>query len=94
VPRTLICDRRDEEEEENSIAAMLNGRISKPPSVAIITNNIATITSEAGRWKDSCLVATADKFFNPISDRTYSSACFYISNANSSNIERKQEPYK
>jgi hypothetical protein len=75
APSTLVCD-RSEEEEENSIAAMLNASISKPPSVAIIANNIAAITSGAGRWKDSCLVATADIIFNPISNLKYSSSLF------------------
>ncbi len=75
MPRTLICDRR-EEEEENSIATVLNASISKPPSVAIIVNDIAPVTSEVGRWKDSCLVATADKIFNPIGNLTYSSSVF------------------
>jgi hypothetical protein len=75
VPRTLVCDRR-EEEEENSIAVVLNACVNKPASVTIITNNIAAITSEAGRWKDSCLVATADIIFNPISDLMYSSSLF------------------
>jgi hypothetical protein len=70
VPSTLVCDRSGEEEEENSIAAVLDASISKPASVAIIANNIAAITSEAGRWKDSCLVATADTIFNPISNLT------------------------
>jgi hypothetical protein len=92
VPSTLVCDRR---KEEDSIAAVLNASVNKLPSVAIIVNNIAAITSEAGRWKDSCLVANADTIFIPISDLAYSSSlCFYISNANSSNIERKQELYK
>jgi hypothetical protein len=76
VPSTLFCDRSEEKEEENSIAAMLKASGSKPPSVAIIVNNIAAITSEAGRWKDSCLVATADIIFNPISNLTYSSSLF------------------
>jgi hypothetical protein len=76
VPSTLVCDRSEEEEEENSIEAMLNAGISKPPSVATIVNNIAAITSEAGRWKDSCLVATADVIFDPISNLTYSSSAF------------------
>ncbi len=74
MPSTLVCDRS--EEEEDSIEAMLNASISKPPSVAIIANNIAPITSEAGRWKDSCLVAAADVIFNPISNLTYSSSEF------------------
>jgi hypothetical protein len=77
VPSTLLCDRR-EEEEENSIAAVLNASISKPPSVAIIVNNIAPVTSEAGRWKDSCLVATADIIFNPISNLTYNSSSVFL----------------
>jgi hypothetical protein len=77
VPNTLVCDRSGEEEEEgNSIAAMLNASVNKPPSVAIIANNIAAITSEAGRWKGSCLVATADIIFIPISNLTYSSILF------------------
>lgn len=70
MPSTLVCDRSEEEEEENSIAAMLNTSISKPASVAIIANNIAAITSEVERWKNSCLVATADTIFNPISNLT------------------------
>ena len=73
---TLVCDRRKEEEEENSIAAVLNASVSKPPTVAIIVNNIAAITSEAGGWKESCLVAIADMIFNPISNLTYSSSLF------------------
>jgi hypothetical protein len=76
VPSTLFCDRSEEKEEEDSIAATVKAGISKPPSVAIIVNNIAAITSEAGRWKDSCLVATADIIFNPISNLTYSSSLF------------------
>ena len=56
---------------------MLKASGSQPPSVAIIVNNIAAITSEAGRWKDSCcLVATGDIIFNPISNLTYISSVF------------------